>query len=303
MPPLDRALPWLLAALLGLVAWRTALLLQAWRRGAVPGTRLVLPGVVLAEGLGLTLTGASAWALRLRLGTALALELLLLGLAVKVWREAGRTPGGWPEDRLAAAFSAFVPPQVARLMALELVLLGSAFRFLAGGFRTPAPEGFSHHREAALRAFLPAVPLLIPGDVLLMKVLFADLAPWLRWALHGSTVYAVLWLVGWYATLKARPHQLREGWLHLRLGLLKSVSLPAAQVLSAAPLPDFPDDWARHAHLRGVPQLVAKGAPALELTLAEPVRVLGLLGPGRPTVRLVVSVDEPAAFRAALGIP
>lgn len=47
--------------------------------------------------------------------------------------------------------------------------------------------------------------------------------------------------------------------------------------------------------------LSAKGAPVLELTLAEPVRVAGMLGPGRPTQRLLVSVDDPAAFRAALG--
>jgi len=50
-----------------------------------------------------------------------------------------------------------------------------------------------------------------------------------------------------------------------------------------------------------VEKLVAKGSPLLELRLAEPVRVLSLLGPGRPTDRLVISVDDPPAFLAALG--
>jgi hypothetical protein len=80
------------------------------------------------------------------------------------------------------------------------------------------------------------------------------------------------------------------------------VAFPAAWVQSAGPLPDFDDDWARHAHLKGVVRLVSKGAPLLELTLAEPVRVAGMLGPGRPTRRLLVSADDPAAFRAALGV-
>jgi len=301
--PGHRALPWITAALLGLLALRVLALIRDWRQGRIPGTRILLPALILVEGLGLILTRASDLTLKLRLGTALALEVLLLFLAVRAWRKARMLPGEWPEDRIAAAFEAFVPPRAARLMALELVMLGSALRFLGGGFRDTAPKGFSHHRESGLHAFLPALPLLIPGDFLLMKALFSGLAPWLRWTLHGSTVYAVLWLFGFYATLRARPHQIHDGQVRLHQGLVKSVAFPASWVLSAAPLPEFDDDWARHAHMKGVQRLVARGAPVLELKLSEPVRVLGLLGPGRPTHRLAVSVDDPSAFLVALGQP
>ncbi|WP_257311945.1 hypothetical protein [Geothrix fuzhouensis] len=301
--PGHRALPWISAAFLGLLALRVLALIRNWRQGRIPGTRVLLPILILVEGLGLILTRASGLALELRLGTVLPLEVLLLVLAVGAWRQARNLPGEWPEDRIAAAFEAFVPPKAARLMALELVMLGSALRYLGGGFRDTAPEGFSHHRESGLHAFLPALPLLIPGDFLLMKVLFSGLAPWLRWVLHGSTVYAVLWLFGFYAALKARPHQIHEGQVRLHQGLVKSVAFPAPWVLSAAPLPEFDDDWARHAHMKGVQRLVARGAPVLELKLSEPVRVLGLLGPGCPTDRLAVSVDDPAAFLTALGQP
>ena len=304
--PHTPVLPWIGGALLVLLALRLLGLVAAWRTGGLPATRMLVPAVVLAEGLGLALPGVSGKALLLRLGTALALEVLLLVLAVGAWWKARNLPGEWPEDRIAAAFEAFVPPRAARLMALELVMLGSALRFLGGGFRDAAPEGFSHHRESGLHAFLPALPLLIPGDFLLMKVLFSGLAPWLRWTLHGSTVYAVLWLFGFYATLKARPHQIQDGQVRLHQGLVKSVAFPASWILSAAPLPDFDDDWARHVHMKGVQRLVARGTPVLELKLSEPVRVLGLLGllgPGRPTDRLAVSVDDPAAFIAALGQP
>ncbi|WP_243287564.1 hypothetical protein [Geothrix terrae] len=297
----SRASTWILAALLGLVAVRLAVLLARWRRGALPGTRLLLPAVVLAEGLGLLLSGGTSWVLRLRLGTALALELLLAALAMRAWRQAVALPGVWPETRIAAAFEAFVPPRAARLMALELVMLAGALRFLLGGFRDPAPVGFSHYRESALRSLLPALPLLLPGDVLLLHALSPHLAPGLRWVLHASTAYAVLWLFGLYASIKARPHQVQDGEVRLHQGLVKSVAFPAASVRSVAPLPDFDDDWARHAHLQGVARLVATGAPQLELALAAPVRVDGMLGPGRPTQRLLVSVDDPAAFRTALG--
>jgi hypothetical protein len=297
------ALPWIAGLLLALLALRLFFMARDWSRGKLPGTRLLLPALVLVEGLGLMAAGASSLALRLRLGTALTLELLLLVLAVRAWQQSHNLPGAWPEARIAEAFEAFVPPRAALLMALELVMLGSALRFLGGGFRQAAPPGHSHHRESALRSFLPALPLLIPGDVLLMKALFSGLAPWLRWTLHVSTAYAVLWLIGFYATLRARPHQVRDGLVELHQGLVKSVDFPAAWVLSATPLPDFEDDWARHAHMKGVQKLVAKGSPLLELKLAKPVRVMGLLGPGRPTDRLVVSVDDPPAFLAALGRP
>ncbi len=292
---------WIPAALLGLVALRLPWLVRDTRRGTLPATRLLLPCLVLTEGLGLLLPGAGTWILRLRLGVALGLEGLLLVLAIRTLRQPHH--GSWPEDRLAEAFTAFLPPRVARLMALELVMLGAAFAFLAGGFRKEPPPGFSHHQEASLRAILPALPLLIPGDVLFLHALAPRLAPWLRWVLHGSTVYAVLWLLGFYATLKARPHEIRDGQLRLHLGLVRSVAFPVSQVVALAPLPDFDDDWIRHAHLKGVGRLVAKGAPTLELTLAEPVQVHGFLGLGRPTQRLVVSVDDPVAFASALKAP
>jgi hypothetical protein len=298
--PGHRTLPWLTAGLLVLLGLRVLAMLQEWRRGRLPGGRLLLPCVILLEGLGLVLSRSSHLALRLRLGTALALEILLLALALRAWRNARLLPGAWPEDRIATAFEALVPPRAARLMALELVMLGSAFHFLFGGFRSAAPEGFSHHRESALRSILPALPLLIPGDFLLMNTLCSGLPPWLRWTLHGSTVYAVLWLFGFYATVKARPHAIRAGLVHLHLGLLKTAVFPVNHLLSATPLPDFDDDWARHAHMKGVPSLVTKGSPVLELKLAEPVCVVGLLGPGRPVDRLAVSVDDPAAFLGTL---
>lgn len=297
-------LPWITAALLILLGLRIAGLLLDWRRGRTAGTRILLPALLLVEGLGLGLSETSRWTFHVRLGTAILLEALVLILAARAWRNAKSLPGAWPEDRpenrIALAVEAFVPPRAARLMALELVMLGSAFRFLCGGFRNPAPAGFSHHREAALGGFLPALPLLIPGDILLIHALFPHLPIWLRWVVHGSTVYAVIWLFGFYATLKARPHQICDGQLYLHQGLVKSVSFPIDLIQSIEPLPEFDDDWARHAHMKGVQKLVAAGPAVLELRLAEPVQVQGLLGPGRPTTRLAVSVDDPAAFRAAL---
>jgi hypothetical protein len=298
------ALPWITAVLLGLLALRVALLVRDWRSGQMPGTRILLPAVLLVEGLGLILTRASDLTLNLRLGTALALESLLLILAVRVWRRSRTLAGAWPEDRIAAAFEAFVPPRAARLMALELVMLGSAVRFLFGGFREPAPPGFSLHKETFLRAFFPVLPLLIPTDLFFIHVLFPRMAPWVRWFLHASTAYSVLWMVGLYATLKQRPHQVDATCVSLHMGLLGSLRLRKDQILSAAPLPEFDDDWAKRQYMKGMHKLLRTGAPAVELRLSEPVISTGLLGPSSHRyARVAVSVDDPAAFLTALGQP
>jgi hypothetical protein len=302
--PGNWALPWITAALLGLLALRVAALTREWRLGRIPPTRILLPALILVEGLGLPLASVPHQVLRLRLGTALALEVLLLLLAARVWRTSRDLEPRWPEDRIAAAFEAFVPHRAARLMALELVILGSAFRFLLGGFRDPSPPGFSLHRETFLRAMLPVLPLLIPTDLFLLHALFPRMAPGLRWFLHLSTLYAVLWMIGLYATLKRRPHQVDEALVSLHMGLLGSMSFPRNLLVSAAPLPEFDDDWARREHLRGMCKLTRTGAPVVELRLAEAVPFTGLLGAGaRWCDRVAVSVDDPSAFIAALAKP
>ncbi len=302
--PGHRALPWITAALLALLSLRVVALIRDWWLKRMPGTRILLPTVILVEGLGLLLTRTSQLALQLRLGTALVLEILLLVLAVRAWRTSRALAGHWPEDRIAVAFEAFVPPRAARLMALELVTLGSALRFLFGGFRNPAPPGFSLYKETFLRAFLPVLPLLIPTDLFLLHALFPRMAPWLHWFLHFSTVYSVLWMVGLYATLKQRPHQVDGSSVSLHMGLLGSLQLRRDLIVAAAPLPEFEDDWAKRHYMKGTHRLLRTGAPAVELRLAEAVISTGLLGPGAQRCdRVAVSVDDPSAFLAALAHP
>ena len=108
--PEHGALPLLTAALLVLLALRLISMLLDWRAGRLSLTRLLLPAVLLAEGLGLAMTGASEAATTLRFATAAGLEVLLLVLAMRVLTQSKAQPGLWPEDRIAAAFSAFVHP-------------------------------------------------------------------------------------------------------------------------------------------------------------------------------------------------
>lgn len=82
-------------------------------------------------------------------------------------------------------------------MLREVQIARSAARFLTGGWRHPARDGFSYYRESSLRLFVPVLPLLLVGDVALLEfVVLPDAALWLTIAVHAAAIYGVLWVVG-----------------------------------------------------------------------------------------------------------
>ena len=274
---------------LALVGARVAVMAWGVARRELPWPRLLLPGIIVLEGVGLWWRGSAAlW--QVRLGTAVVFEVAFVVLAIRGLRRTRRSAEP-PEARIAQAFAPLLPPRVARLAAFELVLVGTAVRFLAGGWRRPAPPGFTYHRESGLRMFLPMLPLLGIGDVLLLElVVLPDAAPWLRVLVHVLAVYGLIWMVGLYASLRARPHQVADGQLVLHRGILRRLVVPLDQIVSIDPLPSFADDWKRRTYCKGALRLDVAGPTILELRLRTP-----------PGTRVLVAVDDPTAFTAALG--
>lgn len=278
-----------LGARVAVMTWGAARKELAW-------SRLLLPGIILLESAG---HGRDQqW--QLRLGTALALELAFVAIAIRELRRSTR--GAEPlEARLSRAFGALLPPRAAGLVALELVIVGSALRFLFGGWRRALPAGFTYHRESGLRMLLPILPLLGMGDILLLElVVLPHAATWLRVVVHGLSVYGLVWLVGVYASARSRPHQLAAGRLTLHRGILRRLDVPVAQIASVEPLPSFADDWKKRAYTRGAIRVDLAGPPVLELRLHEAARPIGLFGEGAAGTRVLVAVDDPAAFQQAL---
>ena len=251
--------------------------------GNLPWTRLLLPSIVWVEAVGLS--GHAMW--QVRLGTAVLLELAFVVVAIHALRSRARG-GEASEVRLARAFAALVPPSFAKLAAIEMVIVGSAMRFLFGGWRHPAPVGFTYHRESGLRTLLPMLPLLGVGDVLLLElVVLPHAALWGRIVIHAVAAYGLIWLVGVYASLRARPHRLVHGQLELHRGVLRERTVDVAMIASIGPLPTFADDWKKRAYVKGAVKFDIAAAHVLEMRLHD-------------GTRLLVGVDDPAAFVAAV---
>ncbi len=291
------ALGWVLLALLAL---RLALIAARASRGRLPWTRLLVPGVLLVEGAGLLLSHAPAPWRMAKLATGAVLEVGLLALMAHRFFRLAPEPGVLAEDHLAKPLTAFLPPRVARVLAKEAVLLGFAFRFVAGGWRRPDPPSFSYHRDSAFAAILPALPLLLLGDLLLLEVLLRHLRPGTRLLIHALDVYGVIWVLGLWASFRRRPHTVEGETIRLHKGLLAHLDLTKAQIASVGPLPAFDDDWTRLRFTRTAHDFRMPGSTPLLLELNTPVRAIGLLGPGRPKTRVLVSSDNPTALMAAL---
>jgi len=296
---------WLVALelALALLAARLITLIAAARRRELPWPRLLLPGIVLFEGLGVWLgDGAAIWQ-QLRVATAIALELGFIALAI--WHLV-RTPTSdeLPEVRLMRPLAQLLPLRAARLIAFELVVLGSALRFVFGGWRRPLRPGFTYHRESMLRLLLPTLPLLAIADVALLElVILPHTTTWIRIAVHGAAIYGVIWVIGLWASFRARPHRIVDGRLNLHRGMLCRVELPVTQIASIRPMPAFSDDWKLRAYRKDAVRLDVSGGTVFDVRLSSPVEPIGLLGPGRPSDHLIVTVDDPKGFLAALAVP
>jgi hypothetical protein len=302
LPAWDRP-AWLTALAVTLVALalHIAAMAGAARRGELPWPRLLLPAIFWLEGAGLWWgNGAPIWQ-AIRLGTAIALETTFVVIAIRQLRRAPVCDEP-PEARLARPLIQLVPPGVARLIAFELVIVGSALRFLVGGWRRPDPPGFAYHRNSALRMVLQMLPLIGIADVVLLEVvILPHAALWLRIAVHFLAAYGLLWLIGLYASLRARPHRVDAGHATLHRGLLGHLELPLDQIAEIGEMPVFRDDWQARAYRKRAICVGVRGPAIVDLRLHAPLRAIGVLGPGPASDRVLVAVDDPTGFIAALG--
>jgi hypothetical protein len=263
-----------------------------------PWTKLLLPlaGIALAIRTfsGGTLPVAT---IALLASADVALTAFAIVVVVRVLR---REPETYPEDALERELDRFTPGPVNRYMAMELVLVASALRYLCGGFRRPLPPGFSYVRTWASLPLYLAMPLFVVPEMIAFDFVLWN-AGWWRLASDVVHVYAMLWAVGIVATARARPHRFDAERVRLRFGCLRRLDLDRANIATARVYGPVATDLKRALRRAGdAVTMTLSGAPAVELTLREPVAVRSITGRTRTVRRVFVAADEPAAFVAAL---
>lgn len=287
-------LPLLFAAL---VIRRSAL---TWR-AAVPVlvlsalvARALLPAEALGQGLDVVM------------GVGALAELTLLGVSLrklKALRASYRAHAQEAPARLELFEQVFMEtlpaPALARAAAFELSLIAYAL-----GRRevppTPAPDEalLTYHRESGLGGLLVGLGFAAAVELVGVHFLLAHFGyTTAAWVASALSLYGMLWIIGDWRAILARPIRLSDEALTLHIGLRWRATIPTASISARAigateVLP--PGDRDRL-------DTSLMGDPNVLLTLDAPVAVRGPYGMTRTVSAISLNLDDPHALLARLG--
>ncbi|HEY6178198.1 MAG TPA: hypothetical protein VIX73_27265 [Kofleriaceae bacterium] len=191
-----------------------------------------------------------------------------------------------PIGALAAGLSAArMPARVAEILATELVAMWFA---VTGWFRRPR-AGFAM-RSTGWMLFAGVMGFLIIVETAAAHIALVMWKPWIAWVSTVSSAYALVWLAGDAQLIRLYPIAIAGGALRVRVGIRWRATIALSDIASVT-------------ESRSVPQgalSVAVLEPTVLVTLRTPVEVVGLLGRRRRADRIAMTIDEPAAFIAAV---
>lgn len=149
------------------------------------------------------------------------------------------------------------------------------------------PTTFANHRGVV--PMLAAFAGLATLELLLVHLFVALKWPRIGWPLTVVSAISLVWLIAWIRSWRRMPHELDGNLLILRMGSLRSMSLPLAAIegISTKVSRDILKQ-------PGTRNLVPVAFPNRLILLREP------LPDRRRTIRVAVRVDDPASFDAAL---
>ena len=171
----------------------------------------------------------------------------------------------------------------ARAVAAEF----SVFWYALGSWGRPAPAGFTAYKRAGWAAIYFALAICVLGEGIPLHFVLPR-----GWAIASLVlhVYTLLWLFGDLRAMKLRPITVRDGILHLRIGLKWEADIPLAQIASA--------ELTTRVEGR---KLAVIGSPNLVLHFRRPQELHGLFGIRRTGSAVSLQVDDPDALLRAIG--
>ncbi|MCX2727432.1 hypothetical protein OO015_07985 [Thermomicrobium sp. 4228-Ro] len=179
---------------------------------------LVVANVLLAVA-GILDTGTVLVVVGLLEAAALTLALALPCRALRAARHSGESR----TDKVLIALSSVLPDRLARFIVLELITFSTLARWFLR--RVPAPaQSFTYRKRSMLGVVLLLVLLTTPGELVLVHAVLPW--TWARWVAAAVSVYALLWLLALWASLRVHPHEIDDGTLVLRWLYLHAVHIP-----------------------------------------------------------------------------
>lgn len=268
----------------------TAALLVWWlgvRRGALPWWFAV---ATLSWGVALARSHVPHAPLGALVIAGVALDVVAAGWIVIRIRRVVRAARGardvGPIGALEAGLvAARIPPRVAAIFATELA---TAWLALTGWFRRPR-GGFAM-RSTGWILFVGVLGFLTIVETAAAHVALAVWKPTVAWVSTVSSAYALVWLAGDAHAIRLYPVAIVGRALRVTIGIRWRVAIPLADIVSITESRSVPDGALN----------LALFEPTVIVALRAPVDVIGLLGRRRRGDRIALTIDDPAAFIAAV---
>jgi hypothetical protein len=237
----------------------------------------------------------------------IATELVFLTLAavlvVRVWRQfkRNRRDQGDLWTALEMAVAQQVGPIAGRLIVGEPKLWAATFLWISGRSRRDARS--FHYAALSNLGLISAVVL---GLIVLEGGIGGFLArlapwPWLSPVLIIVSVYAAVWIIGIYASLRAFPHLVTEQGLLLRYGVLGEAWIPWREldqvVKEAVVSPGGMDGLSTNG---GIATLAVGGRTAVTIHRRSLGKVKGFLRETAGISQIRIAADDPDAFLTAI---
>jgi hypothetical protein len=272
------------------------------RAGSIPWQRLLLPVFSLVVFL-----FASIYSMDL---TVLALfsilpEVLLIafGIVVFGFRKKGVN---FEKESLEETLILFLPETLARFLVIELIVIHAALSTALKGFKISDVPGYRYDETSIFPYLIAILIVSTPADILLIEIMIKSW-PLPVHLLHiGLSIYIILLIYGIYVTTRINPHQVNSDIVHLKQGVFGRADFPLRFVVSANIVPPKVAEQLtskkKGRNTSYVQLLFPQMEPqtqVVEIVLSQEITVRKIFG-DLTSHKLLVSVDEPAPFLAAL---
>lgn len=248
--------------------------------------------VIMAAALvTLYLTGKVEGPLALGLVAALEGGLVLWALwGVYKSLKGFRTATGDPWKGLETALSDLMPAQAARLLVMEFRLWGSLYAWMR---RRPYRAGdFPYHSRSQMGLLMGVIILTTPLEIAILEILIPW--PWLRIVTLILALYALLWIIMLFSSLRSMPHRMTDEGLELRYGALAGGFIPYEQIAEAHVALARPPKTGDGLQVdQETAYLAVGGETNLVVRLTEPLSLDRALGQTPPVRVIHFATDEP----------
>jgi hypothetical protein len=228
-------------------------------------------------------------------------ELLFILVAVKqifssrkVF-EANKSKGHDKWTSIENSAEIFMPYALARLLTFELKIwyyLGAwVFR------RIKHDENmFTYHRKSIFGAFVLLLLFITPAEIAIMGI-FLPLV-WLKLLLAILSVYAFMWLLGIWVSMKALPHNLGKNGLFLHIGILSRGYIPysAIEKVATEKTENLGIDGLSIDKEKNAAYFFVAGTTDIWLILREPVVLERWISLTTSVKFIHLAVDDPSRF-------